>query len=115
MKIVKGGVPQGSILGPLFFLIFVNDHNNSTKVLDPVRFGDNTNLYCSDSDIQTVFEIANQELGQISEWFLANKLSLNVEKKTKYTLFRELTDQENIPSKLPPLQMNDNIIKEKIL
>ena len=79
MKIVKRGVPQGSMLGSLFFLIFVNDLNNSTKVLDPVLFADNTNLYCSDSDIRTVFEIASQELGRISDWFLANKLSLNVE------------------------------------
>ena len=57
-------------------------------------------------------EIANQELGQISDWFLANKLSLNVE-KTKYTLFRELTDQEDIPSKLPPLQLNGNITERE--
>ena len=86
MKIVKRGVPQGSILGPLFFLIFVNNLNKSTKVLDPVRFGDNTNLYCSDSDIRTVLEIANQKLGQISVWFLANKLSLNVEKNKIYVI-----------------------------
>ena len=86
MKIVKRGVPQVSILGPLFFLIFVNDLSNSTKVLDPVVFADNTNVYYSDSDIWTVFEIANQELGQISYWFLANKLSLNAEKNKIYVI-----------------------------
>ena len=112
MKTVKCGVPQGSILGPLFLLIFVNDLNNSTKVLDSVLFADNTNLFCSDSDIRAVFEIANQELGQIGDLFLANKLSLNVE-KTKYTLFRKHTDQENIPSKLPLLQLNDSIIERE--
>ena len=112
MKTVKCGVPQGSILGPLSLLIFVNDLNNSTKVLDSVLFADNTNLFCSDSDIRAVFEIANQELGQIGDLFLANKLSLNVE-KTKYTLFRKHTDQENIPSKLPLLQLNDSIIERE--
>ena len=112
MKTVKCGVPQGSILGPLSLLIFVNDLNNSTKVLDSVLFADNTNLFCSDSDIRAVFEIANQELGKISDLFLSNKLSLNVE-KTKYTLFRKHTDQENIPSKLPLLQLNDSIIERE--
>ena len=96
----------------MFFLIFVNDLNSSTKVLDPVPFANNTDLFCSDSDIRTVFEIANKELGQISDWLLVNKLSLNVE-KTKYMLFCKLTDQENIPSKLPPLQLNGNIIERE--
>ena len=96
----------------MFFLIFVNGLNSSTKVLDPVPFANNTDLFCSDSDIRTVFEIANKELGQISDWLLVNKLSLNVE-KTKYMLFCKLTDQENIPSKLPPLQLNANIIERE--
>ena len=80
VKIVKCGVPQGSILGPLLFHILVNGLSNLTKVLDPVLFADYTNLFCSDSNIRTLSETANQELSQINDWFLTNKLSLNVEK-----------------------------------
>ena len=112
MKIIKCGIPQGSILGFFLFLIFVNDLNNSAKVLDPVLFADNTYLFCSDNNIGTLFETANQELSQINDWFLANKLSLNV-RRTKYMLFHKLTDQENIPLKLSSLQLNGNIIERE--
>lgn len=89
MKIVTCGFPQ---LGPLLFLIFINDLNNSTEVLGPVLFADDTDLFCSDNNVRTLFETANQELSQINDWFLENKLSLNIE-KTKYMLFYKLTAQ----------------------
>ena len=60
----------------------------------------------------TLFEIANQELSQINNWFLANKLSLNVE-KTKYILFHKCIDQEDSPLKLPLLKLNSNIIERE--
>ena len=105
-KIDKCGVSQGSIQGPLLF-IFVNDINNSTIVLDPVLFADDTNLFCSNNNIRALFETANQRLSQINYWFLANKLSLNVG-KIKSTLFHKFTDQENIT-----LKLNGNIIERE--
>ena len=81
VKIVKCDVPQGSILGPLLILIFVNDLSNSTKVFDPVLFADDTNLFRSGNNIRTLFETANQELSQINDWFLTKKPALNLEKK----------------------------------
>ena len=75
-------------------------------------FADDTNLFCSDNNTRTLFETANQKLSQINDWFLANKLSLNVE-KTKYMLFHKCIGQENIPLKLPLLQLNSNIIKRE--
>ena len=111
MNIVKCGVPQGSIIGPLLFLIFVNDLNNSNEVLDPVLFADDINLFVP-TIIRALFETASQGLTQINDWFLANKLFLNVG-KTKYMLFHKLTDQKNITLKLPSLQLNGNIIERE--
>ena len=69
LQIVKYDVPQGYILRPLLFLIFVNDLNNSTIVLNPLLFVDDVNLFCSYDNICTLFETANQELNPINIGF----------------------------------------------
>ena len=78
------GVPQGSILGPVLFLIYVNDIQYASKG-NILSFADDTTLYMSDSNISSLFTAANRELEHLFNWFCANHLSLNA-KKSKYTV-----------------------------
>ena len=73
-------------------------------------FADDTNLFCANKKIKPLFLKANLELRKISEWFRANKLSLN-EDKTRFTLFHRPQDIDNLPLLLPALKINDYEIK----
>ncbi len=83
---IKCGVPQGSILGPLLYLIYVNDIGFSCngKILS---FADDTTIYVSDSNIDHLYANANILINCLFEWFCSNRLSLNAN-KTKYIVIR---------------------------
>ena len=77
-KDITCGVSQGSIVGPLLFLIYVNELPNVLNMLDPIIFADDTNLFFLNSNIKLLFATVNYELEKISLWFIFNILSLNV-------------------------------------
>ncbi len=85
---IKIGVPQGSILGPLLYLIYVNDIGNSCRG-NILSFADDTTLYTSHSDLTQLYENANEQINDLYQWFCSNRLSLNA-KKTKYIVIRPM-------------------------
>ena len=82
-KIINCGVPQGSILGPLLFILYINDIVNTTSLLELILFADDTTLLFSHQDIASQNDIINNERQEICNWFQANKLSVNAS-KTNY-------------------------------
>ena len=77
---ISCGVPQGSILGPLLFLIYINDITKVSDLFNIFMFVDDTNLFLSDSCLTNLADKINNELVKISTWFKVNKLSLNIKK-----------------------------------
>ena len=95
LKYVECGVPQGSILGPLLFLIYINDLCNVSKALDFILFADDTNIFFSHKDPIVLMELVNTELQKLSCWFQANKLSINV-KKSNYIIFKTSQNRQKL-------------------
>ena len=85
-KPITCGVPQGSVLGPLLFLLYINDFYKCAPDLDFHLFADDSNLLCSDRNLQILESKVNNQLQKVYEWLCANKLSLNVD-KTNFVIF----------------------------
>ena len=80
------GVPQGSILGPLLFLIYINNINTCLKGTTDFLYADDTVLLCSGYDLDNICQTMQNDLNYIFNWCVSNKLTIN-SKKTKYTIF----------------------------
>ena len=81
------GVPQGSVLGPLLFLLYVNDIYRSSAKLAFYLFADDTNLLYADKNLRTLELVVNSGLHKVYDWLTANKLTLNI-KKSNFIIFR---------------------------
>ena len=110
IRSINSGMPQGSILGPLGFIIYVNDIPNSVPDLSLILFADDTSAFTSHKDLSTLNNIMNNGLSKLNTWFKSNKLSLNL-KKTNYMLLGTRNKTNQCKDKFK-LSIDDTEVKE---
>ena len=103
-RITGCGVPQGSILGPLLFLIYINDIHKCSEKLQFFIFADDTNVLYSDKNLKSIEIIVNNELHNLYLWLTCNKLTLNI-KKSNFVIFHP---RQKKPNYKPQINIYDN-------
>ena len=108
-RLVTCVVPQGSFLGPLLFLLYIYDFSNSATNNDFYLFADDSNLFCSHKNLQSLEQNLNMQLRKFNQCLCANKLSLNID-KSNFVIFRPPQKKIEYTVKL---QINNKIIEER--
>ena len=107
LRPITCGVPQGSVLGFLLFIIYTNDLPNSMKHSKCILFADDTTVYHSSTNLNELIGLFEEDLVTLTDWFCANKLSLNVN-KTNFLVF---SPKEKIISNEMTINLGDQIIR----
>ena len=106
---INYGVPQGSVLGPLLFLLYINDLPNVSQILNFYLFADDTNIYYESKSLADIEKTLNRELNKLYLWLNVNRLSLNID-KTNFIVFHPY----NKPTKKRiTIKINKKAINEK--
>lgn len=109
LRPVDAGVPQGSVLGPILFTLYINDLTNCLSRVSAVMYADDTALVFTTPSLHTAAHILNDELLKISEWFTTNRLTLNTD-KTKYIVFK--SPCKPVDFTMGKLKVNDKEIEK---
>ena len=107
LQVLEFGVPQGSVLGPLLFILLTNDLAHSLQKCKSILFADDTTIYCTNKNVRVLTDSIKSDLAILVDWFHANKLSLNLN-KTNFIFFQPKgTKKDNINVSL---KVNDSTI-----
>ena len=102
---IRAGVPQGSLLGPVLFILFINDIFYVSDILKILLYADDSTIFLSDPDPTILFTQINTELSKLNDWFVSNKLSLNVQKSCWMVFTNKKIDIQTTSVKIDDLPL----------